>query len=211
VVELTAIFASSFVIALSGAMMPGPLLTVTIGESTRHGTAAGPLLILGHALLEFALLVALMLGLKPFLQRDAVFTVIALVGAVILVWMALGMLRSLPGLTLAGKAGAGPRGRLVVRGVLMSLANPYWTLWWATIGLACVSQWGRLGWRGAGAFFLGHISGDLAWYTGVAAAVARGRRFMSDRAYRGLMAGCAACLVAFAWYFAYSGVTRWLG
>lgn len=31
------IFVSSFIIALSGAMMPGPLLTVTIGDSSRRG------------------------------------------------------------------------------------------------------------------------------------------------------------------------------
>ena len=53
------IFFTSFVIALSGALMPGPLLTVTISESARRGFVAGPLLIAGHGLLELALVVAL--------------------------------------------------------------------------------------------------------------------------------------------------------
>jgi len=45
---------TSFVVALSGALMPGPLLTVTVGEATRRGFWAGPLIILGHGILEMA-------------------------------------------------------------------------------------------------------------------------------------------------------------
>ncbi|MBN1636251.1 MAG: LysE family transporter, partial [Deltaproteobacteria bacterium] len=61
------IFGSSFVIALSGAMVPGPLLTVTISESARRGAMTGPLLIVGHGILELLLLIAIMMGLAPFL------------------------------------------------------------------------------------------------------------------------------------------------
>ncbi len=102
---LFTIFASSFVIALSGALMPGPLLTATISESSRR-VSAGPLMIAGHAILELALVVALFLGLAPFFQMPAVFAVSALAGAVILIWMAAGMLRSLPTLRLSWKAGS---------------------------------------------------------------------------------------------------------
>ncbi len=51
---------SSFVVALSGALMPGPLLTVTVGEATRRGFWAGPLIILGHGLLELTLVLLLL-------------------------------------------------------------------------------------------------------------------------------------------------------
>ena len=49
---LLTIFVSSFVIALSGALMPGPLLTATISESSQRGFITGPLMIAGHAILE---------------------------------------------------------------------------------------------------------------------------------------------------------------
>jgi threonine/homoserine/homoserine lactone efflux protein len=43
---------TSFIVALSGALMPGPLLTLTVGEAARRGFWAGPLIIVGHALLD---------------------------------------------------------------------------------------------------------------------------------------------------------------
>ena len=86
-VSLVSIFFTSFVIALSGAMMPGPLLTATISESTRHGIKAGPLLILGHGILELLLVTALLLGLAPLLQKDSVFIVGAVLGSIFLLWM----------------------------------------------------------------------------------------------------------------------------
>ncbi|MEK6655195.1 MAG: LysE family transporter, partial [Thermodesulfobacteriota bacterium] len=66
---LSTIFFSSFLIALSGAMMPGPLLTAAIGEASRRGFIAGPLLVAGHGILELVLVAALLLGLAPYLQR----------------------------------------------------------------------------------------------------------------------------------------------
>ena len=82
--ELAAVFVGSFILALSGALMPGPLLTVTVAESARAGFRAGPLLITGHAALEFLLVIAIVLGLGPFLKSPPVMGVIALVGGGIL-------------------------------------------------------------------------------------------------------------------------------
>ena len=73
---LLTIFCTSFVIALSGALMPGPLMTVTVTESSRRGAIVGPLMILGHSILELALVAGLLLGLAPFLAREDVFVFI---------------------------------------------------------------------------------------------------------------------------------------
>ena len=205
------IFASSFVIALSGAMMPGPLLTATISESSQRGFIAGPLLIVGHGILELALVMALLLGLAPVLQLPAVFVATALGGAAILLWMAFAMFRSLPSLHLSWGTEHRRRNHPVVSGVLMSVANPYWIIWWATIGLGYILYSWRFGLWGVAFFFAGHILADLAWYTVVAAAVAGGRRFLTDRLYRGLISGCAVFLIFFAGYFAYAGFQTWAG
>mgnify|MGYP001198461954 CR=1 FL=1 len=115
--NLAYIASVSFVMALSGAMMPGPLMAVTVAESARRGPWAGPALMVGHAALELGLLLALMLGMKPLLEREATFAVIAVVGAGALLWMAAGMLRSLPRLSLLTDASGGGGAKLALRGV----------------------------------------------------------------------------------------------
>ena len=81
---LITIFATSFVLALSGALMPGPLLTITLSESAKRGFRAGPLVVLGHGILELALVLLLFLGLAPVLKNDHVIGGLGVTGAVIL-------------------------------------------------------------------------------------------------------------------------------
>ena len=206
--SLAAIFFSSFMIALSGALMPGPFLTVTISESSRRGAAAGPLMILGHGLLELVLVVALLSGMAPLLARDSVFIVIALFGGGILLWMAVSMLRSLPTLRLDPDVRTEKSQNLVLAGIVFSLANPYWSIWWASIGLGYIIHSFKFGLPGVLSFFSGHILADLLWYSLISFAIARGKRFFSDRFYRGLIGTCASLLVVFACYFLYSGLER---
>jgi len=206
---LAAIFLSSFIIAMSGALMPGPLLTVTVSESTRQGAKAGPLMILGHGILELALVIALLAGLAPFLVRDDVFITIAIAGGCILMWMAVSMFRSIPTLHLKFEAEEDKKSRnLILAGILFSLANPYWTIWWASIGLGYILHSVKFGILGVASFYLGHIFADLAWYAFVSMGVAKGRRFFSDTVYRRLIGGCASFLVLFACYFFYSGIDK---
>ncbi|MBU3915751.1 LysE family translocator [bacterium] len=202
------IFVSSFLLALSGALMPGPLLTMAIGESPRKGYLAGPLLILGHGILEAALLVCLMLGLAPILKQDSIFGVIALSGSIILLWMAFGMLRSIPSLSLDFNSGQTTSGHLILSGILMSLANPYWLIWWATIGLGYIIHCQQFGLLGVIVFFIGHILADLVWYSLVSFSVVKGRSFLNVSFYRGLIGFCACFLVIFAGYFGYSGFEK---
>jgi threonine/homoserine/homoserine lactone efflux protein len=78
---------SSFFVAFSGALVPGPLFTITVGESVKRGFIAGPLIILGHGILELSLVLLLVLGVTPFLAAEGVKTTIAVAGGVILIIM----------------------------------------------------------------------------------------------------------------------------
>jgi len=168
----------------------------------------GPLLIAGHAILELILVAALLMGLAPFFQMPAVFVVSAIAGALILFCMAFGMFRSLPFLHLSLEGNNTRKNHPIISGILMSVANPYWIIWWATIGLGYILYSWQFGLWGITFFFTGHILADLSWYSLVAAAVAGGRSFLTDRLYRGLIMVCAVFLVVFAGYFAYAGITK---
>lgn len=207
---LSGIFITSFFIALSGAMMPGPLLTVTISESSRKGVIAGPAIILGHGLLEVVVVVILLTGFGPFLRRDDVFTVIALVGGAILLWMGGNMLRELPGLKLDLQNDGVSSRNMVVSGAVLSAVNPYFLFWWSTIGLGYILFSVKYGAVGVIVFFLGHIAADLGWYSCVAYGIAKGKGLMSDRVYRTMIGCCAVVLVGFSGYFFWSGIDRML-
>ncbi len=202
---LIALFAASFGIALSGALMPGPVFSAVVSESSRRGAVAGPLFMLGHSILEASLVALIVLGAGPFLRRPEVFILVSLAGGVIMLAMALGMFRGLPRLSLDLSGEGKHYGRLAWSGAVLSLSNPYWTVWWVTVGLGWIGRGLELGPAGVIAFYLGHIAGDLAWYSFLSLMVAKGRRFLNDKRYRVLIGCCAAALAGFGLWFLWSG------
>jgi len=209
------IFVSSFIIAISGALMPGPLLAVTVRHTSRQGFVAAPMLVLGHAVLEAVLLALLIFGLIEWLKGDAPIAVVSIAGSCMLLWMAAGMAKEARTIrfqaekenaaefsTSAGKL------RIVADGILSSVANPYWFLWWATIGLGYLLLAQGRGTSGVMAFFFGHISADVVWYLLVGWVVSAGRGWFADRAYRVVIGVCAVFLVFCACSFGYMGITR---
>jgi threonine/homoserine/homoserine lactone efflux protein len=208
--SLSGIFFSSFIIAISGALMPGPVLTVTISESARSGFWAGPLIILGHAILEIVLLCLIVLGLAQYISRPEVIGVVGIAGGLILFWFSFLMLKDIRTLTMACQPNEGYSGGPVRAGIFMSLSNPYWSIWWATIGLGYVVMSMKFGLLGLFLFFSGHILADLLWYSSIALVVSRGRQFISDRVYRGVVGVCALFLFCFGLYFGISGLQRFI-
>jgi threonine/homoserine/homoserine lactone efflux protein len=189
-------------------MMPGPFMTTTIAESARRGPWVGPKMIVGHALLEVTLLFTLFFGLAPLFTRQLFFVAISLAGGAIMIWMAQGMFRSLRTLEITTTGHTGKPLNLCVAGIAMSLANPYWIIWWATVGLGYLVVAQKLGFMGVVLFFVGHILGDLVWYSAISFAVGKGRQFFSNTAYRVLVGVCATFLAVFAVWMIYKGIGK---
>lgn len=196
--SLSMIAFSSFVIALSGALVPGPLFTLTIAETLKRGFRAGPLIILGHGLLEMALICLLLFGAAPFLSDGAGRTAIRLLGGIVLILLGLLSLRDARGPVLDLSPSGQTRGmNLVAAGILGSLSNPYWTIWWATIGLGYLLSAQQHGLTGILVFFCGHISADLGWYSLLSFSVSRGRALVGEKGHRFLLEGCGLFLMVF--------------
>ena len=195
------IFSTSFVIALTGAMMPGPVLAVTVRESAAKGFKAGPLMILGHGILELALIAILLLGFSSAFRHPSFLTGIALAGGITLIWMGItGWIKSGRSLKLTPNSTPPPSGdfHTVLAGVLSSFSNPYWFIWWATIGLAYLGSCWKFGWVGLISFYSGHIL--------VSGAISRGRRSLNPGFHRRLLRGCSLALVILGGYFIGSGL-----
>jgi threonine/homoserine/homoserine lactone efflux protein len=208
------IFVTSLVVGFSGALMPGPLLTVTVSESARRGFRVGPLLVTGHGIAEVLLLVALALGLRPFLEINWVKGAIAVVGGLMLFWMGYGIARAAwqreVSLKAATAVEAPATNRHLLTGALVSVSNPYWILWWATIGVAYIASAQVAGLLGLVSFYVGHILSDLIWYSLVAAIIASGGRLFSDRLYQAILGACGVFLLFLGLSFLHSGVRFWL-
>jgi threonine/homoserine/homoserine lactone efflux protein len=206
---LPLIFITAFVVALSGALMPGPLLVLTIGEVARRGFWAAPQLILGHAILELTLVAALATGVSKFMESDLTSGIVGLVGGSILVGIGFVTVKSgwQSGTILTPAKQIITRDRkLVLNGILVSISNPYWLIWWVTVGTTYLLWSSKLGIGGVATFFTGHILADFGWYVLVAFIIATGRKFMSHKIYRGLLVICGLALLALGGYFVASGI-----
>ena len=188
--------------------MPGPPLAASVSEAARRGFRAGPLLVLGHAIVELLLVVALVWGLSEVLEQSLVAGIIGVVGGLFLLGMAFALLRQARRAVAPLEVSPQParQGRwLLVTGAVLSVANPFWIMWWATVGTTWVLWSLAAGAIGVVVFYLGHILSDLGWYSMVSLVVARGRRLMSLRVYRGLLLACGVALIGLGVYFVVSG------
>ncbi|MBN2248078.1 MAG: LysE family transporter [Coriobacteriia bacterium] len=200
--DLTAALAlgvSAFLIGLTGAMSPGPYLTMTITRTVTRGPLSAALMLVGHALLEGLLLLGFAFGLQNLLATPTVHHVLSVVGGAFLVWMAVGLLRGAVDGTLSTQDVAAPeresRIGSVLQGMVVSLSTPYWSLWWATIGVKLAVDGLALGPVGVAAFFIGHQLADVTWYGFVIAATSRGRSLLTPVVYRTVIGGCALFLL----------------
>jgi threonine/homoserine/homoserine lactone efflux protein len=216
--DLLRIFGQSFLVGLSGAVAPGPLLTYNIQLTCKKGFWIGPKLVLGHAILEGILILGLIWGLGRFIQLPATRIIIGILGGLMLIWMGydLAFKESRKGsiassLEVASTIETPPTIGMtelppVLAGIVISISNPYWLMWWVMVGLAMITQASNFGWMGVGSFYLGHISGDLGWYSLISGALVRGRRFISDRVYRWLLFICGLFLIFLALVFIYDAL-----
>lgn len=212
--DLLLVSLSWWAVSLSGVLMPGPVSALAVSEGARRGAVAGPLVTLGHAAAEVAMFGALALGTGRLLQQPAVVGVIGLIGGAVLAWMGWGIVQAA---RQGGQAGTAPpaaatatagRGATVVRaGLLATLFNPYWLLWWATVGAAYYVLFARFGTAALLALFLvGHLALDLGWCSVLALVVGAGRGRMPLRAYQAVLAVCGVFVLATSLYFAVSGI-----
>jgi threonine/homoserine/homoserine lactone efflux protein len=208
--SLLFIFTNAFAVGLSGAVMPGPLLTVNISAALRKGFWAGPIVVLGHAVAELGVLFAIYLGLTRLVKDPTVFWWIAVVGGAALIIMGgmmfVDLIRRKVRLEFVGQTTRSNRATAVLAGVA-SISSPYWILWWLTVGALLISQSLQFGIIGLLVFYVGHILSDLAWYSFVSFLIGSGKRYFNNLIYQVLIAVCACFLVALGIYFINSAQT----
>ena len=192
-----------FVISLSGVMAPGPVTAaaIAIGTRSRH---AGALIAFGHGAVELPLIILIVFGAGRLLKLPAAQIVIGLAGGAFLLVMGIQMLSTLRSTERfeAKFSGSAP----LLTGVLLSATNPYFLLWWATIGLALATTATNLGIWAFVLFAIVHWLCDFIWLSALSWASFKGSMLLGQRLQRIVLSICAAAMIVFGLCFVYKAV-----
>ncbi len=196
------------VTSLSGVMMPGPMFTVTIAKSMKSPWA-GALVSLGHAVVEVPLILLVYFGLANFFQNEVVKLVLSVLGGGMIVWMAIDLFRARRKIAKEGKDTSY---NAFVAGILMSGLNPFFLVWWATVGsLLLMSFIGAVGTWGMPFFIIVHWLCDLVWLSIVSVAIYKTHKFWGETVQVWVFIVLSLALLYFGGQFIVKGIIDYMG
>ncbi len=191
------------VTSLSGVMMPGPMFTVTIAKSMKSPWA-GVLVSLGHAVIEVPLILLIYFGVGHFFQNEIVKLVLSVLGGGMIVWMGFDLFRARRKLAKEGKDTSY---NAFVAGILMSGLNPFFLVWWATVGsLLLMSFINAVGTWGLPFFIIVHWLCDLVWLSIVSFAIFKTHRFWGEKVQEWIFIILSLALLYFGLQFIVKGI-----
>jgi len=190
-------FPVGFTIALSGALIPGPLLAYVIVKTKQSGKFAGTFAAMGHMMVELFFLCLIGIGLGVVFSSVVLQAGLGIFGGAVLLLLGILAVRKLGAKKNAERVMAGGY-HPVVGGILFStVLNPSVPIWWVTVGFATLMEaYALASIAGVVIWLAGHFTADLVWFSGISFTVARGRKFMGTRGYRLLLFFCAIVLIA---------------
>ncbi len=188
-------------VSLSGVMAPGPLTASAIAMGSRNRNA-GLFIALGHAVIEFPLMILIILGMARILESTKTQIIIGLAGGAFLMIMAAQMLINL-------KATNKNQDRVrkekpLLTGLAFSAGNPYFLVWWATVGMTLAISAKQLGIWAFGAFAIVHWLCDCIWLQALSWASFKGLRLLGPHSWRIVLMICSAALFFFGLFFIYN-------
>jgi len=186
-------------VTASGALAPGPLFFATLSHGAKSGVKSGLIFSIAHTVVEFSLIMLLALGLLTIASEPFVKVVIGVIGGIVL--FAFGTVQIRSSLlsksedTISHKSSSH---HLFIIGLAFTGLNPYFVLWWLTVGaqLIIISlEFASF----AGVFFMYvcHVWMDYLWLTTVAYLAKKGKNVIGLKWFRALMILFGAILIYF--------------
>lgn len=184
-------------VSLSGVIMPGPVLAATITKGYED-QKAGLKIALGHSFAELPLIVLIFFGFDFFFKDPLIFSAVGLLGGALLLYMGYEMVRDREKIL---------EDRPVVEytsftaGIVTTAANPYFFLWWATVGAALIAGAVEFGWIMLPIFAAVHLSCDFLWGHFVAYSIFKTKGLWSKRRHHFLFLVAGLIMLIFGLYF----------
>lgn len=190
-------------VSASGVLGPGPLFFTNIFYGMRQGSKAGLKISLGHTIIELPLIILLATGVFTLVESIRYDGMIGLVGGVGIIGFAAlqiaGVFRK-KNLQTASPI-TGEKGPFVA-GIVLSAFNPFFLVWWFTVGLKLIADSATFGLAaGIAILFALHIWMDYAWLVGTAYLASKGSSILKLKYYRLMLLALAAVLMYYGAYF----------
>lgn len=204
-IEILKALLLGFSVGLTGALVPGPMLFATIEISLKKGWLTGPWVVFGHMIVEVVLYVLILLGAASLVDSGMI-SAIFLMGGLSLLVFGLLTLKDARAAASSARISQDSSGLKLTAsptliGLITSVSNPYFWIWWLTAGGALVLKEYELGIITAVAYMLGHWTADLSWFTVVSGSFSRGKNLLSQKMHRYILYTCGIFLVIFGFYF----------
>lgn len=184
----------------SGAFSPGPLTTAAVvqgalrntpGEALRSGLKVAA----GHMAFELPYVLALGLISSMLAALEKPLAVVSFIFSLFFAYLtARSGVEAIKG--LGDRTNAVRRTTPFLTGVLFTGANPYFLMWWATVGLPIVGQAFKLGLLGIAVMYSSHVWMDYLWL-GLMASTGGASRLLRGKWYGYLLIALAALLALF--------------
>ena len=198
------ILLSVVVISFSGVMMPGPVFAVTLAKSYKSPWA-GLQIALGHAVIEVPLILLIYFGFSRFFENSIVQLALSIAGGVMIIWLGVSMFRARAEVVQRGKD---LPYNAFVAGILTTGLNPFFLLWWATIGSMLIMRVLSFGVTGLVAFIVVHWSCDLVWLSFLSNLIYRTHSLTGRRLQEGVFIAASLLLIGFGSWFMVSGIQK---
>ncbi len=197
--DLFSFVVTVIILTASGALAPGPLFFATVTHGTKHGAKSGLIFSIAHTVVEFLLIMLLALGLLTVASEPMVKMVIGLIGGIVLI--AFGTIQIRNSIISNPEDLKKPKAsyrHLFILGLAFTGLNPYFILWWLTVGAQLIIialEFAAL--IGVLFMFVCHVWMDYVWLTGTAYFATKGTNIMGLKWYKPLLIVFGVILIYF--------------
>lgn len=195
------------VISASGVLAPGPLFFTNLLYGTRQGARAGLKMAYGHTVVELPLIALLAAGLFTSAAATQYAGTIGLIGGIGIIGFAAMQIAGVVRKKNIQAAPAMASGKSpFVAGIALSALNPFFLVWWFTVGLKLIADSATFGLAAGIVILFGlHIWMDYAWLAGTAYLASKGSSVIKSKYYPLLLLALAAVLLYYGVQFIRSG------
>jgi threonine/homoserine/homoserine lactone efflux protein len=185
---------AGIVMGLSAGFSPGPLMTLVITQTLRHGVREGIKVALAPLVTDLPIILAAAFLLSRLVNYHAVLGGISLIGGLFVLLLAWESIR----ITGVDTSRRDTAPQSLGRGIIVNLLSPYPYLFWLTVGAPMIIKgWATSPFR-AGAFVAGFMVCLIGAKIVIAVTAGKSRQLLSGPAYRYLMRALGVLLLIFA-------------